>query len=409
MKGRMTTGTELSRRISFVAASMLAVMMILLISAGQSKAATKAFHIDFDTSEIQLGTVGDLPIEDLGTKASIDGTIDDNGAVKVPDGGFKFPELGITEPVAVKGFMSLDGPATGTFDADTGQLEIDGTGGIYVSLDVKGLLDTLEASGIDIGTLLGGAGSVGGFNISSLIGLVPNLTCGFTSMDLHFTTGSTDPTGLAAGQPFENGTDGTGALSTEWSQLGVFGGKTKVLGFLPVCGLLKDALPGLLGGLTGGTALPIDLGSLDLAGLLDNLDAVDLGPSALTLTRTTDTSVPIDDPDPDPVPDPAALKLNVTPKKTTVRRGKAINYRVKVANTGDQAASGVNVCVKMPQKALAGKRCQTVGKLGGSSAETRRFKVKVKPTAARKSYKVRFIAAAKSLRAVGSSASIKAK
>ena len=403
----MTAGTELSRRISFTAAAMLAVMMFLLISAGQSKAAPEPFHIDFDTSEIQLGTVGDLPIEDLGTKASIDGTIDDDGTVNIPDGGFKFPELGITDPVAVKGFMSLDGPATGTFDATTGQLDIDGTGGIYVSLDVKGLLATLEASGIDIGTLLGGAGSVGGFNISSLIGLVPNLTCGFTSMDLHFTTGSTDPTGLAAGQPFENGTDGTGALSTEWSQLGVFGGKTKVLGIIPVCGLLKDALPGLLGGLTGGTALPIDLGSLDLGSLLDNLDAVDLGPSALTLTRTTDTSVPIDDPD--PTPDPAALKLDVSPKKTTVKRGKGINYRVKVANTGDQAASGVNVCVKLPQNALAGKRCQTVGKLGGSSAQTRRFKVKVRTTAAKKSYKVRFIAAAKSLRAVGSSASIKAK
>ena len=61
----MTAGTELSRRISFTAAAMLAVMMFLLISAGQSKAASEPFHIDFDTSEIQLGTVGDLPIEDL--------------------------------------------------------------------------------------------------------------------------------------------------------------------------------------------------------------------------------------------------------------------------------------------------------------------------------------------------------
>ena len=49
MKGRMTAGTELSRRISFTAAAMLAVMMFLLISAGQSKAAPEPFHIDFDT------------------------------------------------------------------------------------------------------------------------------------------------------------------------------------------------------------------------------------------------------------------------------------------------------------------------------------------------------------------------
>ena len=404
MKGRMTTGTKLSRRISFVAASMLAVMMILLVSAGQSKAATEPFHVDFDQSDIQLGAIGDLPLEPLTPGASIDGTITD-GAVTVPADKFKFPELGITDPVSVKGFMALEGPATGTFDSTTGQLDLDAQAGIYVTLDVKGLVTLLEANGVDLGTLLGGTGGTGGLGIGTIINLVPTLTCGFAPMDVHF---STEGTSLAEGQRFNNGSpDGNGAISAEWGQLGKFTGKTKILGFLDACTTIKGLLPGLLGGLTSGTTLPIDLGSLDLASLLNNLDAVNLGPSGITLTRTLDTSVPVVDPD--PTPDPAALKLDVTPKKTTVRRGKGINYRVKVANTGDKPASGVNVCVVLPQKALAGKRCQAVGKLGGSSVETRRFKVKVKASAAKKSYKVRFIAQAKSLRAVGSSASIKAK
>lgn len=400
----MTAGTELSRRISFTAAAMLAVMMFLLISAGQSKAASEPFNVEFDESDIQLGAIGDLPLEPITPGASIKGTID-NGVVTVPAADFRFPELGITDPVSVKGSMALEGPATGTFDSDTGQLDLDAQAGIYVTLDVKGLVTLLEASGVDLGTLLGGSGSVGGFSISSIIGLVPTLTCGFAPMDVHF---STEGTGLAEGRRFANGSpDGSGAISAEWSQLGKFTGKTKILGLIDACSTIKGLLPGLVFGLDSGT-LPIDLGSLDLGSLLDNLDAVDLGPSGLTLTRTLDTSVPKVD-DPDPTPDPAALKLDVSPKKTTVKRGKGINYRVKVANTGDQAASGVNVCVKLPQNALAGKRCQAVGKLGGSSAQTRRFKVKVRATAAKKSYKVRFIAAAKSLRAVGSSASIKAK
>lgn len=69
-------------------------------------------------------------------------------------------------------------------------------------------------------------------------------------------------------------------------------------------------------------------------------------------------------------------ELDVSPKKTTVQRGKGINSRVKVANTGDQAASRCCAAffVKLPQNALAGKRCQTVGKLGGSSAQTRRLR-----------------------------------
>jgi len=146
----MTAGTELSRRISFTAAAMLAVMMFLLISAGQSKAASEPFNVEFDESDIQLGAIGDLPLEPITPGASIKGTID-NGVVTVPAADFRFPELGITDPVSVKGSMALEGPATGTFDSDTGQLDLDAQAGIYVTLDVKGLVTLLEAGGVDIG------------------------------------------------------------------------------------------------------------------------------------------------------------------------------------------------------------------------------------------------------------------
>ena len=118
----MTNGFAPSKKLSLFAALLLAAFAFMLLSAGSSKAGVQPFHIDFDSSKIQLGTLGDLPIEDLGTKASIDGTIDDNGVVKIPQDGFKFPELGITDPVSVKGFMSFDGPATGTFKSTTATL-----------------------------------------------------------------------------------------------------------------------------------------------------------------------------------------------------------------------------------------------------------------------------------------------
>ena len=90
---------------------------------------------------------------------------------------------------------------------------------------------------------------------------------------------------------------GQGALVAEWSQLGKFAGQSGVglSGF--ACPLIKSYAPTLLEGLLGG-ALPegLDLGGLDIASLLDNLDALDLGPSSLVLTRTLDENPPIVDP-----------------------------------------------------------------------------------------------------------------
>ena len=408
----MTEGL-VSRRNLFAVVSLFAAVMFLCLGVGHARAESKPFHIDFDQSNIQLGTVGDLPLDSLATGATIDGTID-NGVVTIPADGFKFPSLGITDPVAVSGAMALDGPATGTFDEKTGELNLDAKAGIYVSVDVKGLVDTLQASGLDLGTLLGGnAGDIGGFSITSIIGLIPTLTCGFTNMDAHFTTGTTAPTSLATGAPFTKGTDGPGALATEWGQLGVFGGKTRILGLIDACSFLKSALPGLLGTLTSGTGstLPIDLGSLDIASLLDNLDAVNLGPSALTLTRTLDTSVPVDPPPPpdETTNDPANLKLTASPKLRTVKRGKAVNYKVKVSNTGDLSAGSVKVCVKVPKKALATKPCKTLGGVAGGKSKQGTFKVKVKPTAGKGVYKVKFTAAAKSVDSARTSVRILAR
>lgn len=370
-----------SNRILPLAGMVIAFLFLLIFTLGakEAAAAESPFKIEFDASDIQVNAIKDLPLDALSTKASLEGTIDENGNVTIPKGGFVMPELGITDPVSVKGFMGIEGPATGTYNAATGQLDLDTTAGLWVSVNVKQLLDAASGLGIDL------SGSLGG--IGQYVGLIGNLTCGFSPMNLHF---STEPNSLTSGQRFATGPGGPGAISAEWSKLGPFAGRTKVLGIIDACQLLKDQLPTLLAGL-GGT----ELGGFDIGSLLgdidlSNLNDVDLGPSAITLTRTS-----IDPPDPDdpgePVgPTAAKLKLSVTPKTRRAKAGAKIRYRATVKNVGGTKADAVKVCVKAPKKAVSVKRCQNLGSVSPGASKVRQFNLKLKKGTADHSYRIGF-------------------
>lgn len=374
-----------------LAAALLAVLILMILTFGvrSATAAEAPFKIEFDSSAIQVSVIEDLPLDSLSTKASIEGTIDENGNVTIPKGGFKMPELGITEPVAVKGFMGIEAPATGTFDAATGRLELDTKAGLWVSVNIRQLLDAASGLGFDLGDSLG--------SLTPFLGLLgQNLTCGFSPMDVRF---STEPNSLATGKRFAGGTGGPGAISAEWSKLGPFTGRTKVAGLFDVCKILRDQLPALLEGL-GGTGT----GGLDIGGLLDgldlsSLDAVDLGPSAITLTKTSvDPEGPGDPDGPggpgDPVvpgqPATAKLKLSVTPKIRRARAGTRVLYRATVRNAGGREAVAVKVCIKAPRNAAKVKRCHRIGTLAPGAKRMRKFNLKLKKSAGRRSYRIGF-------------------
>ena len=279
---------------------LVAVLLALVALPGRSQAATEPFKIDFDQSTMQVGLLSDLPLGELASTASLEGTIDDQGNVTVPKGKFTLPEIGITDPLTVKMFMGIESDATGTFNAQTGALVLNAKAGVWVSVNLPELFDALDTLGLDVSGQLG--------PLAGIIGGVGDLTCGFSPMDVTFTTGETS---LGSGSPFTKGPLGPGALTAEWSQLGPFSGKTKILGLIDVCQAIKQYAPSLIeGALSGSLPDGIDLGNIDLASLLNNLDNVNLGPSSLTLTRTLDENVPEVVPPASP-----ALKLSVSPKR----------------------------------------------------------------------------------------------
>ncbi|MDQ2700206.1 MAG: hypothetical protein M3Y23_02635, partial [Actinomycetota bacterium] len=273
-----------------LALSLALITGLMLLPPGSARAA-EPFQVQFDSSEVQIGALGNLgglPLGSVSSTASIEGTWDPKtGQVNVPKGKFLLPELGLDEPVKIRGFMGIESPATGTFDAATGRLELDAEAGIWVSVNVKQLLDLASESGLDIGSI----GEIDSGTIGLITSFVSTLTCGFSPMDVHF---STEGGTIAAGQRFTKGPTGPGAIAAEWSQLGPFAGRTKLpIVNLDPCLMIKSMLPGLLGGLSGGgEAGGIDLGGLDLAGLLDNLDNVNLGQSAISLIRASDEPGP---------------------------------------------------------------------------------------------------------------------
>jgi hypothetical protein len=176
-------------------------------------------------------------------------------------------------------------------------------------------------------------------------------------MDVTFTTESTS---LGEGQRFTKGLKGPGALTTEWSQLGPFAGKTRILGFVDACTTIRGLIPGLLSGLGGGTG--IDLGGIDLAGLLSQLDELDLGPSGLTVTRTVDES-----------PAPAELAVSAGPKRKVVRSGRAARIMVAVSNQGGTVSTRLSVCAVPFNRQIRGGGCRVLAPIAPGQTSKRRF------------------------------------
>lgn len=356
-----------------IATAVALAFLVAITFPGTARAADRPFEIEFDRSDVKIGMLGDLlgesglPLDQMASGASIKGTIAPDGTVTVPKGSFRMPELGIDDPVKLRAFMGIEGPATGTFSPETGQLELDTQAGIWLRIDAGALLDLL---GLDIGDLLGGSGGTG---VGGLIKpLLSNLTCGFAPMDVHFTT---ENNSLASGQRFLKGPAGTGALTTEWSQLGPFRGQTKILGLIDPCQMLLDYLPGLIEGGAGG-ALPggIDLGGLDLAGLLAGLNNLNLGPSAITLTRSIDESQP---PEEKPRAKKPRLRIRAAARPGRVRTANRARFRVTVKNGGRATAKGTRIC--MTGFAIR-RRCVGLGglKAGGSRRKILKPKVNTK-------------------------------
>ncbi len=391
-KGRILTVTDTESFSLALFGVLTALVLAAILPAAAS--ADEPFKIEFDKSNVQIGALPDLPLDTIASGASLEGTIDENGNVTVPKGNFKLPELGLDQPVKVRGFMGIESPATGTFNRDTGQLELDAKAGIWLSVDVAAALDL---AGVDVNDLIGAiGGGAGGFNVGSLIKpLLSDLTCGFSPMDVHFTTESNS---LATGSRFVDGPDGPGAITAEWSQLGPFSARSKLLGLIDPCQMLMQYLPGLLNGGAGG-ALPggIDLGGLDLADLLSNLNDLDLGPSAITLTRTL-IAPPVDpptDPPVDPPIDPPAgspkLRLSVSPKQRRIATGKTVVFRVKVRNVGKARATGVRVCLTSPGVGVLVRwRCGKFGSLKAGATKLRKFRVRVRRSSPRRGARFRF-------------------
>lgn len=333
----------------------VAVVLAGLFALPSQAGADEPFRISFDENEIQLGPVGNLPIGQITSGASIEGTVDPQGNVTIPKAKFTLPVLGLDEPVRVRGYMGIEQDATGTWDPKTGKLEIEAQAGLWLSVDVAATIQALQGAGVNLGNL--------GF-LANIIGSIGDLTCGFSPMNVTFTTESTS---LGTGQRFTKGLNGPGALTVEWSQLGPFAGKTTVL-FLDVCTTLRSFAPTLISGLVGNSIPGLDLGGIDIAGLLQNLDNVNLGPSALTISRTIDESTPAD------------LSLSIGRRAVSARAGKAARIPVRITNSGESPASGVVVCPKVSRSSGVKARCLQVGTVPPDSTVTRQLQVIPRPS-----------------------------
>jgi len=87
----------------------------------------------------------------------------------------------------------------------------------------------------------------------------------------------------------------------------------------------------------------------------------------------------------------ASVKLTVKPKKAKAKAGKLAKFSIQALNQGDLQTGNAKVCVKVPKKAkkaLKTPKCKKLGVVGALTTHTAKVKIKVKPTAAKGSYKV---------------------
>ena len=335
--------------------SILAFALLLPPQAGGNE----KFRIDFDDNEIAIGPIQEIPIQQITRTAAVEGTVDSKGRVTIPKGKFTLPVLGIDDPIRIRAFMGIEDQATGDWDPLTGKLEIQAKAGIWLALDIAAAVSFAQQAGLDLGSLS---------QVIRLVGSFGDLTCGFSPMDLTFTTESTS---LGSGKRFTRGLNGPGALTASWSRLGPFAGRSGSGGFLDInpiaCPLLRAALPGLISdSLQGILPAGFDLGGLDIASLLNNLDAVDLGPSSITVSRTADASTP------------AGLRMSMLRKPIRLKAGRKVRIPVRVGNPGDVPATRVKICPRLPKKSRTTGRCVSVGAIGPGKSVKRNLVLKAR-------------------------------
>ena len=61
--------------------------LILLVEPSRSQAAEEPFNIEFDQSAMQFGLLSDLPLGELATTGSLEGTIDETGKITMTGTG----------------------------------------------------------------------------------------------------------------------------------------------------------------------------------------------------------------------------------------------------------------------------------------------------------------------------------
>lgn len=87
--------------------------------------------------------------------------------------------------------------------------------------------------------------------------------------------------------------------------------------------------------------------------------------------------------------DVAALKVRVKPARKAVRGGKAVTFRAKVTNTGDQSTDNVSACVKAPRGLKPARRiCRAYGALATGQSKTRAFTFKTRKAARTRRFKL---------------------
>lgn len=340
--------------------TLAAALMVAALALPGGANADQPFRIDFDDSELKIGPVADLPFQEISSGASIEGTVDPQGRVSIPKEKFTLPVLGIDEPVKVRSYIGIEDDATGTWDPETGEVEIRAKAGLWLSINIPETLQALQSAGITIPNL---------GPLQFVVSSIPDLTCGFSPMDLTFTTDSTPR--INAGLRFTRGLNGPGALTADWTRLGPFAGKTKLL-FLDVCTTLRSLAPTLIANLAGNAIPGVNIGNLDIAGLLANLDNLDLGPSSLTISRTVDQSIP------------ASLSLSRGPGVLRAKAGRTVKLPVRVTNPGERSATNVNICPRMSKSSRISGRCIRVGVIPPGKTVTRDLLMKPARSTARK-------------------------
>jgi uncharacterized repeat protein (TIGR01451 family) len=99
--------------------------------------------------------------------------------------------------------------------------------------------------------------------------------------------------------------------------------------------------------------------------------------------------------EPEGGPGEPALDVSVNPKRRSGKVGEEATFRATVRNTGDAAASDVEVCAKAPNKVkVVGRDCVSEETLAAGDRMTSRFDVKPKRSARGDKVKITFTAEA---------------